>query len=60
MKAKLLIVDDFPLMLAALRQAFESQVHLPIVGEASTGETAVKLALELKPNLVLMDIHKLC
>jgi DNA-binding NarL/FixJ family response regulator len=57
MNATLLLVDDHPMMLDALRQAMEQQPHLSVLGEASTGESAVKLALELTPDLVVMDIH---
>jgi len=59
MNAKLLLVDDHPMMLDALRQAMAQQPHLSVVGEASTGEAAVKLALELTPDLVVMDVHLL-
>src|ERR1019366_1699560 len=57
MNAKLLLVDDHPMMLDVLRQAIEEQPHLKVVGEASTGESAVKLALDLMPDLVVMDVH---
>jgi len=40
-----------------LRQAMAQQPPLSLVGEASTGELAVKLALELKPDVIVMDIH---
>ena len=56
---KLLLVDDHPMMLGALRQALEQQPNLTVLGEASTGEMAVRLALELTPDLVVMDIHLL-
>ena len=59
MNATLLLVDDHPMMVNALRQAIEQQPHLSIVGAASTGESAVKLALELTPDLVVLDIHLL-
>src|ERR1035437_2697515 len=57
MNATLLLVDDHPMMLDALRKMIERQPHLSVVGAALTGESAVKLALELTPDLVLMDIH---
>ena len=59
MNARLLLVDDHPMMLGALRQVMEQQPGLTVVGEAATGELALKLALELTPDLVVMDIHLL-
>ena len=59
MNATLLLVDDHSMMLDALRKMIERQPHLSVVGAASTGESAVKLALELTPDLVLMDLHLL-
>jgi len=40
-----------------LCQALAEQARFRLVGEAATGELAVKLALELRPGLVVMDIH---
>ena len=59
MKVTLLLVDDHPLMLTALEQAMAQQPNFTVVGKASTGELAIKLALELKPDLVVMDLHLL-
>jgi len=57
MKVKILLVDDHPLLRNGLRQAMEKQRHFTVVGEAATGELALALALEMKPDLVVMDIH---
>ena len=59
MSVRLLLVDDHPMMRGGMRQALEQQPRFSIVGEASSGELAVKLALELTPDLVVMDIHLL-
>jgi DNA-binding NarL/FixJ family response regulator len=56
MNVNILIVDDYPILRSGLRQALAQQPHLTPVGEASSGELALKLALELKPDLVVMDI----
>ena len=45
------------MMRAGLRQAMAQQPHFTVVGEAATGELALKLAQETKPDLVVMDIH---
>ena len=57
MNVKILLVDDHPMMINGLRQAMAQQPRFTIVGEASTGELAVRLALETTPDLVVMDIH---
>ena len=56
MKTKLLLVDDHPVLRHGLREIVAMQPHLALAGEASTGELAVKLALELTPDVVVMDI----
>lgn len=50
-------MDDHPLMLDALNRVLQHQPNFTIVGEASTGEMAVKSALESKPTVVVMDNH---
>lgn len=57
MNAKLLLVDGHPMMLRGLREAVAQQANFEVLGEASTGAMALALAQELKPNLVLMDVH---
>jgi len=51
-----LIADDHPLVREALYRALEVEEDMKLVGEASDGEEAVRLASELKPNVVVMDI----
>lgn len=57
MKVKLLLVDDHPMLRQGLRQTVAQQPKLTLVGEASTGAMALKLAEELSPDVVVMDIH---
>ncbi len=54
---KILIVDDHPLTLKALRDIIVTYNDLSVIGEAVNGEEAVLLAARLKPDVVLMDIH---
>jgi two-component system, NarL family, response regulator NreC len=54
---KLLMVDDHPMLRHGMCQALAQQPHLTIVGEAASGGQALKLAAELSPDLVVMDIH---
>lgn len=52
---RLLVVDDAPFIREIVRHSIRSS-GIEIVGEAEDGVDAVKLALELKPDVVLMDI----
>ena len=49
------LVDDEPLIRSALGQTL-SAAGLELVGEAATGEDAIELVLDLRPDVVLMDI----
>jgi two-component system, chemotaxis family, chemotaxis protein CheY len=55
MGLNVLIVDDAPFIRDILRQILTKSGHV-VVGEAEDGEQAVRLALELKPQIVIMDI----
>ena len=54
---RVLIVDDQAPFLAALRAVVARLAEFTLVGEATSGEQAVELAAETKPDLVLMDIN---
>jgi NarL family two-component system response regulator LiaR len=51
-----LLVDDHAVVRQGVRFFLESQEEFTIVGEAESGETAVKLAAEQIPDVVLMDL----
>ncbi len=53
----LLLVDDQELVREGLRLVLESEPELKVVGEAADGEAAVREALLLRPDVVLMDIR---
>jgi DNA-binding NarL/FixJ family response regulator len=55
MTPRLLLVDDHKLLRQGLRRAVE-EAGFDVVGEAGDGEEAVRLAIELQPDLVLMDV----
>ncbi|BCB77373.1 response regulator transcription factor [Phytohabitans flavus] len=55
--ATVLICDDQELVRVGLRMIVDSQPDLTVVGEAADGEAAIARALELKPDLVLMDVR---
>jgi DNA-binding NarL/FixJ family response regulator len=52
---RLLLVDDHKLLRQGLRRAVE-EAGFDVVGEAGDGEEAVRMAVELRPDLVLMDV----
>ena len=54
-KLTVLLVDDHALVRRGFRRMLEDDPTISVVGEASEGEDAVRLALELKPKVVVMD-----
>ncbi len=52
----LLVVDDHPLFRQGVVHAIGAEPGLSVVGEAASGEEALKLARELLPDVVLLDI----
>lgn len=52
-----LIADDHPMFRDGVRAMLLSAPGLELAGEAETGEEAVSLALELRPDVVIMDIQ---
>ena len=55
-KIRLLVADDHPVVRAGLRMLLGTQPDMEVVGEAVDGATAVERALELRPDVVVMDI----
>ncbi|PFG30367.1 response regulator transcription factor [Paramicrobacterium agarici] len=53
---RLLIADDHPVVRAGLRALFATEADMDVVGEAATGEGAVRLA-KAGVDLVLMDLQ---
>jgi DNA-binding NarL/FixJ family response regulator len=54
---RILLVDDQLLMRMGFRMILESQEGIEVVGEAGTGDEAVRLAALLQPDVVLMDVR---
>ena len=54
-KLTVLLVDDHALVRKGFRRMLEDDAAISVVGEASEGQEAVRLALELKPKVVVMD-----
>jgi len=55
-KIRILVADDHTLLRNGIRALLEDEQDIIIVGEAEDGREAVRLANQLKPNVVLMDI----
>jgi DNA-binding NarL/FixJ family response regulator len=51
-----LLVDDHHLVRSGFRKLLEDDAALSVVGEAGNGAEAIKLAEELKPDVVVMDM----
>lgn len=55
-KLRILLADDHTLMRQGLRRILEERSDWEVVAEASNGREAVRLALEAKPDLAILDI----
>ena len=55
-KIRILIADDHMLMRIGLKSMIRYQSDMSVVGEAANGEEAVRLAGELAPDVVIMDL----
>ncbi|HAD06109.1 MAG TPA: DNA-binding response regulator [Anaerolineaceae bacterium] len=56
-KIKILLVDDQALFREGLRTLLELQPDFEVVGEASQGEEALRMAVNLSPQVILMDLR---
>ncbi len=54
---KILLADDHVVVRAGTRQLLERQPDIKVVGEASTGREAIRLADDLEPDVVVMDVR---
>jgi DNA-binding NarL/FixJ family response regulator len=54
---RVVVADDHPVVREGLRAMLEAEPDLDVVGEAGSGEEAVRLAAEHRPDVVLMDLR---
>jgi DNA-binding NarL/FixJ family response regulator len=54
---RILLVDDHPVVRHGLRGMLDAEPDLSVVGEAASGPDGVALAVESRPDIVLMDLR---
>ena len=57
MSIRVLLADDQALFLEGLETLLSSHKDIQVVGQAANGQEAVDLALELRPDVILMDMQ---
>ena len=56
MTTRLLLVDDHAVVRSGLKMLLENERDVEIIGEASNAGAAIEAAVDLRPNVILMDI----
>ena len=56
-ETRVLVIDDHPLFRKGVADLIAMEPALHLVGEAADGEGGLRLAQELKPDLILLDLH---
>jgi len=54
---RILLVDDHTMVRQELRSVLTTYPNIEIVGEAGDGETAIRMAAQLRPAVIIMDIN---
>ena len=55
--ASILLIDDHPLLRRGITQLLEMEDDMVLAGEASNSEEGIRLATELDPDLILLDLN---
>jgi DNA-binding NarL/FixJ family response regulator len=56
-RIRVLVADDHPVFRRGMRAILGAEADTELVGEATDGEEAISLALELRPDVILMDLN---
>ncbi len=56
-KIRVLLADDHAVLRAGLRALLNAESDIIVIGEAGDGEEAIKLTLELKPDVLVLDLN---
>ena len=52
-----LLVDDSPVIVAALKGFLATQPYIELIGVASSGDEAMRFLAQSEPDLILIDVH---
>ena len=56
MRKRVMLVDDHPAMLMALKSMLQDQLLFEIAGQAQNGEECLRSIKEVNPNMVILDL----
>lgn len=56
-RIRIILIDNQKIMCDGLRALFKSQPEMEVVGQAQDGKEAIKIAHELKPDVIVVDIN---
>ncbi|MFQ1053490.1 two-component system response regulator NarL [Gilliamella apicola] len=56
-KSSILLIDDHPMLRNGVKQLIHTVNHFEIVGETGSGIEGIKLAEEIDPDIILLDIN---
>ncbi len=56
MSIRVILVDDHQIMLQGLRALLEKQADMEVIAEAGEGRTALRLARDLSPDVIILDV----
>ena len=55
-KIRILLADDHTILRDGIRALLEAEADMSVIGEVEDGHSAVRMACELEPDVILMDI----